>query len=55
MPAMLATQPTTNLVASYTASPAAGLASTWLTYSDPYRQALVTKELTSHVARKTTL
>ena len=36
-PAALAIQPTANLVASYTASPAAGLVSIWPTYSKPYR------------------
>ena len=39
-PATLAIQPAANQAASRAASPAAGLASTWPTYSDPCRQAL---------------
>ena len=35
-----AAQPAVSLAASRAASPAAGPAYTWLTYSDPYRQAL---------------
>ena len=38
-PAMPAIQLAANLTASYTASPAAGLAFTWPTYSNPCRQA----------------
>ena len=35
---MLVTQPSTNLAASYTASPTTGLVFTWPIYSDPYTQ-----------------